>query len=423
MRKVSFLSQMENKNSGSTHSFPHQKPLSQSVKCHPEKMRELTKGAQRLTGQPAFTVLAKAQELERKGVDVLHFEIGEPDFDTPPHIRKAATDALESGKTHYVDASGISELREAVCEEIEKTRGFRPEKEQVLVLPGANPTIFYTLSCLIGRGQNLVLQDPGFMTYYAAVRFMGIAPQRVKLLEENEFRLDPDDMEKAINDKTRLLVINSPSNPTGAVLKKDEIERVADIAEEHDLYLLSDEIYSKMTYDMAHYSPAVRDQCNERTIILDGFSKAYAMTGWRLGYCVGPKEVIEKIGLLNQTVVSCTTTFAQWGGVAALRGQQKCVEDMMAEFRKRREAIISGLNSIPKITCVKPQGAFYAFPNITKTGMTSQEFADFALNEMGIALLPGTGFGPGGEGYVRLSYATSVEKINKAIERMRQKLE
>ena len=385
-------------------------------------MRELTKGAQRLTGQAAFTVLAKAQALEKKGVDILHFEIGEPDFDTPPHIRRAAADALESGKTHYTDASGISELREAICEEIEKTRGFRPEKEQVLVMPGANPVIFYTISCLVGKGQNVVLQDPGFMTYYSALGYLGITPSRVKLLEENEFRLDPDDMEKAINDKTRLLVVNSPSNPTGSVLKKDEIERVADIAEEHDLYLLTDEIYSKMTYDMAHYSPAVRDECRERTILLDGFSKAYAMTGWRLGYCVGPKEVMTKVGLLHQTIVSCVTAFAQWGGIAALRGQQKCVEDMMVDFRKRREAIISGLNSVPNLSCVKPQGAFYAFPNITKTGMTSQEFADFALDEMGIALLPGTAFGPGGEGYVRLSYATSVEKINRAIERMRQKL-
>ena len=384
-------------------------------------MKGFTQEAQRLTGQAAFKVLAKAKALERKGVDVLHFEIGEPDFDTPQHIKDAAMKALAEGKTSYVNSWGIPELREAICDEIELTRGFRPDMDQVLVAPGANPVIYFATACLVGKGQNMILQDPGFLTYYSVLDYLGVRGNRVILKEENEFRMDPEDLNDAIDENTSLILMNSPSNPTGGVMTKKEIERVAEIAEEKDIYLLSDEIYSKMTYDLRHYTPSVRDECRERTIILDGFSKAYAMTGWRLGYCVGPPEVIEKMGLLLQTIVSCTNAFIQYGAIAALKGPQHITE-MMAEFRERRNVLIAGLNSIPKLKCVNPQGAFYAFPNITGTGMTSQEFADFALEELGVALLPGTAFGPGGEGYVRLSYATCIEDIEKAIERMREGL-
>jgi len=385
-------------------------------------MKGFSEESGRLTGQPAFKVLARARELERAGRDILHFEIGEPDFDTPQHIKDAAIKALMDGKTDYVNSWGVLGLREAICDEVERTRGFRPDVNQILVSPGANPIIYYVIACTIGHGQNLVLCDPGFMSYYAVLDYTGIKGKRVLLKEENEFRMDPEDVSDAVDDKTGLIIMNSPSNPCGSVMTKTEIDRMAEIAEEKDVYLLTDEIYGKMTYDQKHFSPAVRDECKERTIILDGFSKAYAMTGWRLGYAIGPADLIEKMGLLLQTIISCTTTFVQYGGIAALKGDQKCVSDMMAEFTKRREAIVTGLNSLPNISCVKPQGAFYAFPNITKTGMTSQEFANYALNEMGVAILPGTGFGPGGEGYVRFSYASSVEDINKAIERMREKL-
>ncbi len=385
-------------------------------------MHKFTDNANRLTGQAAFKVLARAQELERQGVDVLHFEIGEPDFDTPEHIRTAAAEAMNSGWTHYVNSAGILELREAVCDEFEKSKGFRPDVGQVVVTSGANPVIYYALACLVGGGGEMLLPDPGFMTYYSAINYFGIRANRVKLREENEFRLNPDDIRKQITPDTKLILMNSPSNPTGGVMTKSEIEEVAEIAEEHDIYLLSDEIYSKMTYDLEHHSPSVRDACRERTIVLDGFSKAYAMTGWRLGYCVSPEPVAEKIVLIHQTIDSCTNAFAQWGGVAALKGSQQCVSDMMVEFRKRRDAIISGLNSVNNIKCVNPQGAFYAFPNITGTGMTSDEFADYALDELGIALLSGTAFGPGGEGYVRLSYAKEIEVIEKAIERMKDAL-
>lgn len=385
-------------------------------------MRQFTDTAGRLSGQPAFKVLARAQELEKQGRDILHFEIGEPDFDTPTHIRNAAAAALEDGWTHYVNSMGIIELREAICDEFEMSKGFRPDPEQVVVTSGANPIIFYVLANLVGQGGEMIMQDPGFMTYYSVTNYLGIRTKRIQLHEENEFRMNPDDIRAAITPDTRLILMNSPSNPTGGVMTKSEIEEVASIAEEHDIYLLSDEIYGKMTYDLPHNSPSVRDACSERTIVLDGFSKAYAMTGWRLGFCVAPEPVAAKIGLLHQTIDSCTNAFIQMGGVAALKGPQNCVDEMMAEFRKRRDAIVSGLNSVNNISCVMPQGAFYAFPNIKNTGMTSDEFANFALDELGIALLAGTGFGPGGEGYVRLSYARSVETINRAIARMKDVL-
>lgn len=381
-------------------------------------MRSFSNAANRLGGNAAFDVLAKAKALEKQGRNILHFEIGEPDFDTPQHIGDAAVDALRRGKTHYVHSNGIPELREAICEEVEKTRGFRPDTEQVLVAPGANPLIYFAAACLVEQNQNIAVQDPGFLTYFSVLQFTGIKGHFVKLKEENEFRLDPDDLEEAVDENTRLMILNSPSNPTGGVMKKSEIERVAEIAEERDVYLLADEIYSKMTYDLPHHSAAIRDECKERTILLDGFSKAYAMTGWRLGWCVGPKDVILRMGRLLQATVSCTPDFLQYGGIAALKGPQ-LTDKMMEEFRKRRDVLISGLNSIPNLSCVNPQGAFYAFPNITRTGMTSAEFADFALQKAGIALLPGPAFGPSGEGFVRLSYATSIDHIKEAVERLK----
>jgi aspartate/methionine/tyrosine aminotransferase len=385
-------------------------------------MKGLSEGARRLTGQPAFKVLARAKKLERLGRDILHFEIGEPDFDTPRHIKEAAYQAMLDGKTNYVNSWGIPELKEAICDEVEMTRGFRPDLEQIMVAPGANPFIYYIMACTVGPKKNIVVGSPGFMSYFANLDYTGFEGRFVVLMEENEFRMNPEDMVKQMDENTSLIIMNSPSNPCGSVMTKTEIERMAEIAEEKDVYLMSDEIYSKMTYDQEFFSPATLDDCRARTILIDGFSKAYAMTGWRLGYAVGPAKLIDKMGLLLQTILSCTPPFIQYGGIAALKGDQKCVSDMMAEFRTRRDAIVAGLNSLPNISCVNPEGAFYAFPNITGTGMTSQEFADHLLDEMGIAVLPGTAFGPSGEGYVRFSYASSVEDINKAIERMREKL-
>ncbi len=381
-------------------------------------MKAFTDAALRMTPNAAFEYLAMAKALERQGRDILHFEIGEPNFETPAHIKDAAVKALGEGRTRYVNSNGILELREAICEEVERTRGFRPDTDQILVTPGGNPVIYYLVTCVADQRHNIALQDPGFLTYFSVLQCSGVKGNFVRLKEENEFRMDPEDLGKVIDDDTRLIILNSPSNPTGGVMKKSEIERVAEMAEERDIYLLADEIYSKMTYDRPHHSAAIRDECRERTVLLDGFSKSYAMTGWRLGYAVGPKELIKKMSRVLEATVSCTPEFIQYGGIAALNGPQY-VNDMMNAFRERRDLLIAGLNSIPNLSCVMPQGAFYAFPNITKTGMNSREFADFAINKLGIALLPGTGFGPGGEGYVRLSYATSIETIKEALERLK----
>jgi aspartate aminotransferase len=385
-------------------------------------MRRTAASSDRLTGQAAFKTLARARELERKGVDVLHFEIGEPDGPSPPHVVEATKRALDGELTHYVASPGIAELREAVCDEVEATRGFRPDMDQVLITPGANPIIYFAASVLMEPDDEVVLPDPGFMSYQSVFNYLGVPKRGVLLREENKFRMCPGDVRDALSPRTKLIVMNSPQNPTGSMMTGAEVEEMADIAEESGAFLLTDEIYGKLTYDAKHHTPAVRDECRERTILLDGFSKAYAMTGWRLGYCVGPKDVISKMALLLETTVSCTTSFVQKGGVAALKGPQDSVAAMRDQFRKRRDAIVAGLNSVRSVSCVVPDGAFYAFPNITRTGMTSEQFAERLLNDLGIAALPGTAFGPGGEGYVRFSYATSLKTIEKAIGRMRESL-
>jgi len=385
-------------------------------------MKKLSESANRVEGQPMFKILAHATELERQGRNVIHFEIGEPDFDTPPHINEAAKKALDEGKTHYVNSMGIHELREAICESTQRTHGFKPDINQTVVCTGANPIIYYAIAAVANPGEEVIVQDPGFPTYYSAMSYIGVKPNTIPLKEENEFRMNPDDVRKRITEKTRLIIMNSPQNPTGAVMTKSEVEEVASIAEEHDVYLLTDEIYGKMTYDQAHNSPAHRDQCRENIIMLNGFSKAYAMTGWRLGYAIGPVDVIEKMGLIQQTIVSCVPPFIQWGGIEALEGDQKVVDDMMVQFRKRRDLIVEGLNSLPGVSCITPQGAFYVFPNITGTGMTSEKFSEYMLDKAGVASCPGVYFGEHGEGFVRFSYATSLPEIEESIERMRKAL-
>ncbi|MHA1444212.1 MAG: pyridoxal phosphate-dependent aminotransferase, partial [Candidatus Hodarchaeales archaeon] len=359
---------------------------------------------------------SKAKALERSGKTILHFEIGQPDFPTPHHVKEAAKKAIDDNFTGYVAAAGILELREAIQDEIEKTRGFRPSLNQILVIPGANPGIYYAIRSIITHpSDEVIFSDPSFPTYGAVLNYLECEQKPIPLKEENNFRLDPADIEANITENTKLILINSPMNPTGSVMKKSELEQVADLAEKHNLFVLTDEIYSKMTYDEHFYSPAVRDKAKKRTIILDGFAKAYSMTGWRLGYAVGPEEIIDRMGLLVSTTVSCVPPFTQKAGVEALIGPQTDLHNNMKAFRERRDAIVKGLNEISGFSCLVPQGAFYAFPNITGTGMNSKQLADFLLNEAGVACLPGTIFGENGEGYLRFSYATDVQTINKAI--------
>lgn len=381
----------------------------------------LTSFAENLQGQPMFKVLEKVQEMERAGKDVIHFEIGDPDFSTPKNITAAGIKALQDGKTHYAPSIGIKELREAVRETTLKSRGFKPSLEQVIVAPGANILIYYAVRCLVNPGDEVIVPDPGFPTYYSVINSCGAVPVPVALKEENEFRMNPSDVRKLITPKTRLIILNSPQNPTGSSMKPEEIAEMAKIAEEFDIFLFSDEIYSRTMFDkeVTFSSPGTLDECKKRTIIINGFSKAFAMTGWRIGIGIGPEDVIAKMALLLQTTSSCVPPFIQYAALEAITGDQSEVKMMMQEYKERRDILVDGLNSIPGITCLKPGGAIYVFPNITKTGMTSEEFADFILQEANVALLPGTNFGAHGEGYIRMCYANSQENIKAGIERMR----
>lgn len=375
----------------------------------------------RLHSEAAFEVLAKAKALERKGKKVLHFEIGEPDFNTPEIVKDEAKKSLDENFTHYVPSQGIVELREAVCEYIEKTRNFRPTPEQVLIVPGVKPGIFYSMLSLIDEGDEVIYPDPGFPTYSSLVDYTSAGDVPLKLLEKNEFRMSPDDINEKLTKKTKLIILNSPHNPTGSMLKKDEIKAIYEIAEDNNIYLLSDEVYSQMTYEQPHYSVTEYDNASERSILIDGFSKSFAMTGWRLGYAIGPEELIKKLTVFLINSVSCTNAFIQKAGITALKDFDS-VKKMVDKFRDRRNVIVKGLNEVNGFRCIMPMGAFYAFPNITETGKTSNELADYLLEKSGIAVLPGTAFGPGGEGYLRFSYASSIENIKEAIEKMKDVL-
>ena len=386
-------------------------------------MVELSKGASRIYGEAAFEVLAKAQALERQGKSILHFEIGEPDMETPKNVAQAGIKAIQDKKTHYVPSIGLLELRKAVQHEVEKTRGFRPDLEQVVIIPGLKPGIFFSMLSIVNPGDEVIYQDPGYPTYGSVTSFLGAESVLVPLLEENEFRMNPDDIKDRITKKTKLIIVNSPQNPTGSVMTKSELDDIAELAEEHDVFVVSDEIYSKMTYDTTHYSPTARDEAKERTVLLDGFSKYYAMTGWRLGYMVVPQSMAERLNDFLVSAVSCTAAFTQWAGVEALTGDQSFIPEMMARFKEKRDRIVKGLNSIPDFTCLTPKGAFYAFPNIAETKMTSQECADHLLYKAGVAVLPGTAFGPYGEGYLRFSYATTLENIDDAVKKIKESFE
>ena len=372
----------------------------------------------RLGTESAFEVLAKAKALERSGREVIHLEIGEPDFDTPRHIRAAAAEALERGHTHYVPAPGIPELREAVAEFLERTGRMHASPDHVVVTPGAKPIMFFTILALCGDGDEVLYPDPGFPMYGSIAAFAGARPVPVPLREHNGFTIDPDELASLVTDRTRLLILNSPHNPCGSASTAEQVEAIAKIAIERDLVVLSDEVYWALQYDTEHgkhRSVLDIDGMADRTVLLDGWSKTFAMTGWRLGFGVFPSALVEPITRLVINSVSCTSAFSQYAAIAALRGPWDEVDRMAAAFRERREVIVSGLNAVPGVSCVQPAGAFYAFPNVREVGMPAAKLADLLLEQAGVACLPGTAFGDYGEGYLRFSYANSVENIRAAM--------
>lgn len=376
----------------------------------------------RLGGESAFEVLARAKVLEAQGKNVVHFEIGEPDFATPKNIVEAGRKALDDGYTHYAPSQGYLPLRETIAEYAKKYKNVDTCADEVVVVPGGKPVMYYTFLALVNAGDEVIYPNPGFPIYQNLVQFVEAVPVRVDIKEENGFRLDINELKSKITSKTKLIILNSPANPTGGVLTPEDIDAVADAVAGKGIYVLSDEIYDRIVYSGNVKSIASIPGMKDWTIILDGFSKAYAMTGWRLGYSITNKELAKKITGLMTNSNSCVATFTQIAGIEALTGPQDAVTEMLEEFSKRREIIVNGLNSIKGISCRKPEGAFYAFPNITGTGMKSKEFADFLLNTAGVATLSGSSFGSCGEGYLRLSYANSISNIELALERIEKAL-
>ena len=374
--------------------------------------------ARQLAGESAFDVLRRAQELEAAGREVIHLEIGQPDFPTPAHIRAAAARALEEGHTGYGPSQGLPELRDAIAEKAGELRGLSFSPEEVVVAPGAKALLFYAINALAGPCDEVIYPDPGFPAYQSVIAHSGATPVPLPLREETGFRFDADEFLGLVSDRTRLVILNSPQNPTGGVLEREDLRAVAAAAVENDFRILSDEIYLHFCYDSPFETIASVEEAGERVIIIDGFSKTYSMTGWRLGYALLPPSLVKTFDLYNVNIASCACTFSQHAAVEALRGPQDSVTSMVAEFRERRDYLVEGLNSIRGISCGTPGGAFYAFANITKTGISSAELASRLLAEAGVAVLSGASFGPCGEGYIRLSYATSMEKLRSGIERM-----
>jgi aspartate aminotransferase len=380
---------------------------------------------ERLGTETAFSVLAKAKALEAGGREIIHLEIGEPDFGTPAHIVEAGCRALRDGHTHYTPTAGIPELREAIADDVARSRGIRVGPEQVVVTPGGKPIMFFAILALVDEGDEVLLPNPAFPIYESMVDFVGGKPVYVPLRQENGFRFDPDEFEAGLGERTKLVILNSPANPTGGVLTSDDMAMLAGILRGRpDAYVLSDEIYSRLLYAGDFASIASEDGLGPgaRTVILDGFSKTYAMTGWRLGYGVMPEPLAEEVAKLQVNSNSCTSAATQYAGLAALRGPQEAVGGMLAEFRARRDLIVNGLDELPGVECIMPQGAFYAFPRITGTGYPADVLADLLLEEAGVACLSGTAFGRHGEGHLRLSYANSRENISRALDRMNELL-
>jgi aspartate/methionine/tyrosine aminotransferase len=382
--------------------------------------------AERMDGlgtETAFEVLAKAKALERQGREIVHLEIGEPDFDTPKNIRDAAIRALNSGYTHYVPAAGLPELRQAIAEHISKTRKIDVRPEEVAVTPGAKPIIFFSILACVENEDEVMYPNPGFPVYESLIKFVGAEPVPMQLKEENEFALDTEDILNKITDRTRMIILNFPENPTGGVLTNENLEAIAEkVKHRRDLIVISDEVYSRIIYEGEHRSIASLPGMRDKTVIIDGFSKTYAMTGWRIGYGVMPEPLVQRIAQLMINSNSCTCAFSQMAGVEALTGPQNEVDAMVAEFRRRRETIVAGLNKIDGISCKKPKATFYAFPNVKNVKLPSKDLPGFLLEEAGVATLGGPSFGAFGEGYLRFSFANSIPNIEKALARTNEAL-
>lgn len=372
----------------------------------------------RLGTETAFEVLNRARELERQGQEVIHLEIGEPDFDTPTNIVDSAVSALHAGWTHYGPSAGLPELRQAIAEEVSRTRGVRVMPEEVVVVPGGKPIIFFSILALVDDGDEVIYPNPGFPIYESMINYVGGRAVPIRLREEKDFSLDVDELALLIGKRTKLIILNSPHNPTGGVLSEKDIQQIAEVIGDRNIFILSDEIYSRLIFDGEHHSIISEPGLKERTILLDGFSKAYAMTGWRMGYGVMRADLAQQVARLGTNSVSCTASFSQMAGVEALRGDQGSVEHMRGEFQQRRDMFIPGLNRIKGFSCRMPRGAFYAFPNITGTGWKSKALADALLEEAGLACLSGTSFGEFGEGYLRFSIANSMENLGRALEKI-----
>ncbi len=381
-------------------------------------MLKLAKRMNRLGTESAFEVLAKAKELEAQGKDIVHLEIGQPDFKTPVNVCQVAFQAMKDGQTGYSSPAGLPAFREVVADWVSRTRRVSVQPDQVSVTPGAKPIIFFAVLACADDGDEVIYPDPGFPIYESVINFAGAKPVPLPLKESVDFRFRIEDLEAIVSDRTRLLIINSPQNPTGGVLTRSDLAMIAELAIKHNFYVLSDEIYSQLVYDGDHQSILSIDGMQDRTILLDGHSKSYAMTGWRLGYSVSTKLLADQFAKLMVNSNSCTATFTQIAGIEAMQNSQGFVNQMRLEFKTRRDFLVRGLNDIEGISCIMPSGAFYTFPNVTDIPMTCAEFADYLLTEAGVALLPGSSFGMFGDGYLRMSYASSIDNIQEALIRI-----
>jgi aspartate aminotransferase len=382
----------------------------------------LADSMRRLGTESAFVVLARARQLEAEGRNIIHLEIGEPDFDTPEHVKEAGIASIRRNRTHYSPASGITELRDAIAEHVTKSRGVAVTRDNVVVSPGAKPIIALTLMALLNPGDEVVIPDPAYPAYRSIVTYVGAVPVSVPLLERKDFRLELDALEAAITSRTKILVINSPHNPTGGILTPEDIRGIADIARRRDLLVITDEIYNRHCYDAEFASYFGMAGLPEQTILIDGFSKAWAMTGWRLGFGVFPKYIADAVGALMLNTVSCTATFVQDAGITALTGDDRPVQAMRDEFLRRRDFLVEGLNQIPGVSCKLPGGAFYVFPNVSAIDTDDIKLANHLLNDGNVAVLGGSTFGPNGKGFIRLSYANSEQNLREALVRMRRSL-
>jgi aspartate aminotransferase len=388
----------------------------------PTTQRELQLASRmsRLGTETAFEVLNKARALERQGRSIIHLEIGEPDFDTPANVVEAAVDALHSGWTHYGPSAGLPELRQTIADYVSRSRGVKVAAEEVVVVPGGKPVIFFTMLALIDEGDEVIYPNPGFPIYESMINYVGGRAIPVQLREGRDFSLDVNELATLITDRTKLIILNSPQNPTGGVMERKEVEQLAKVIGDRNILVLSDEIYSRLLFEGEHFSIMSVPGMQDRTILLDGFSKTYAMTGWRMGYGVMRPDLAAHITRLMTNSNSCTASFTQMAGIEALRGDQTSVDHMCAEFKRRRDVFVAGLNKIRGFSCRLPKGAFYVFPNITKTGWKSKPLADALLEQAGVAALSGTAFGEFGEGYLRFSVANSLENLQQALDRIAQ---